>query len=393
MAHSAGFDYPADNRSHGSRTGPLGPPPDMGASYNDPAHVRQWAASSTAGVDPFTDPGAGTNLPTSMPSDFGPTYSLACAVSQPEFALRQLEPASLEHSQHLGFDYQCTNMPVTEGMCHCLNNCMSSLPTQGYETSPAHAESLFDGGVAFQTDSLAYPTPLTDDLSFFDAPGANAMCRQPSSHGFGDYSAEWSSQASSHGSTGIPNTDVMPGSQPMSLTTSSQFGSSVSSSQSQASLIDTPLSMTILDDGWPLNNATHVENMQFPSLGIPENMHLPPAHCPVDQRFEFCSLHQRRCSNTPYSTLRPHNPIQRPRLPDMDAWGQLQNEPAVSGYVLPQFNLTSTSRRPSDGEPTVTARKHLLYQAQPRDDGLYHCPFEESEDCKHNPEKLKCNYE
>ena len=41
----------------------------------------------------------------------------------------------------------------------------------------------------------------------------------------------------------------------------------------------------------------------------------------------------------------------------------------------------------------MTARKDPLYKAQPGTDGLYHCPFERSENCKHQPEKLKCNYE
>ena len=50
------------------------------------------------------------------------------------------------------------------------------------------------------------------------------------------------------------------------------------------------------------------------------------------------------------------------------------------------------SRRPSsEGE---TARDHALYKnAAPREDGLFHCPFEGRSDCNHKPEKLKCNYE
>ena len=77
----------------------------------------------------------------------------------------------------------------------------------------------------------------------------------------------------------------------------------------------------------------------------------------------------------------------------MDTWSGMHNESVISGYGLPQYALTNNSRRPSEGEPTVTARKDPLYQAQPSADGLYHCPFEDSEDCKHSPEKLKCNYE
>ena len=39
-------------------------------------------------------------------------------------------------------------------------------------------------------------------------------------------------------------------------------------------------------------------------------------------------------------------------------------------------------------------RDHPLYQnVAPHDDGLYHCPWEGQEECKHQPAKLKCEYE
>lgn len=44
----------------------------------------------------------------------------------------------------------------------------------------------------------------------------------------------------------------------------------------------------------------------------------------------------------------------------------------------------------SEGE----ARDHPLYKnAYPQEDGLYHCPWENTPCCNHRPEKLKCNYE
>ena len=39
------------------------------------------------------------------------------------------------------------------------------------------------------------------------------------------------------------------------------------------------------------------------------------------------------------------------------------------------------------------ARTHPLYQAQPKEDDLYHCPNEGQTGCTHKPTKLKCNYE
>ena len=51
-------------------------------------------------------------------------------------------------------------------------------------------------------------------------------------------------------------------------------------------------------------------------------------------------------------------------------------------------------RRCSGESDNAGARRNELYHIAPnKDDGLYHCPFEVSENCKHKPEKLKCNYE
>ena len=51
------------------------------------------------------------------------------------------------------------------------------------------------------------------------------------------------------------------------------------------------------------------------------------------------------------------------------------------------------SRRGSTEHDNSSARRNELYQVGPKEDGLYHCPFEASDGCKHKPEKLKCNYE
>jgi hypothetical protein len=42
----------------------------------------------------------------------------------------------------------------------------------------------------------------------------------------------------------------------------------------------------------------------------------------------------------------------------------------------------------------VEARTDPLYRnAVPRDDGLFHCPWEGDDSCNHKADKLKCNYE
>ena len=45
-------------------------------------------------------------------------------------------------------------------------------------------------------------------------------------------------------------------------------------------------------------------------------------------------------------------------------------------------------------EPELSqGRKSEIYNTKPQGDGLYHCYFEETEKCGHEPVKLKCNYE
>ncbi|KAI9669985.1 MAG: hypothetical protein M1831_007021 [Alyxoria varia] len=45
-------------------------------------------------------------------------------------------------------------------------------------------------------------------------------------------------------------------------------------------------------------------------------------------------------------------------------------------------------------EPELSqGRKSEIYNAKPQRDGMYHCYFEETEKCGHEPVKLKCNYD
>ena len=42
--------------------------------------------------------------------------------------------------------------------------------------------------------------------------------------------------------------------------------------------------------------------------------------------------------------------------------------------------------------PTEVPRQHESYQRGPHEDGLYHCPFEITDKCKHKPHKLRNKY-
>lgn len=78
----------------------------------------------------------------------------------------------------------------------------------------------------------------------------------------------------------------------------------------------------------------------------------------------------------------------------MEFTGPLKHDEMKSAGMatLPEGMMLSSSlgnRR--EGE---TARNHDLYKnAKPKEDGLFHCPWEGDPSCTHKPEKLKCNYE
>lgn len=89
-------------------------------------------------------------------------------------------------------------------------------------------------------------------------------------------------------------------------------------------------------------------------------------------------------------TVRPSASLQRPTVPSTGSLAPTQQFEELC--IIPPVG--DALRRRSSGEPDVVpAREHKLYHAVPRDDGLYHCPFEGQANCAHKPTKLKCNYE
>ncbi|KAL7941590.1 hypothetical protein V8C42DRAFT_334159 [Trichoderma barbatum] len=91
----------------------------------------------------------------------------------------------------------------------------------------------------------------------------------------------------------------------------------------------------------------------------------------------------------PFSPETSPETCQSPR----DRKFHMMTEHAVSqmedASALPQ--AYTARRQGSEGE---SARDHALYKnVSPRDDGLFHCPWEGQPNCNHRPEKLKCNYD
>lgn len=83
-----------------------------------------------------------------------------------------------------------------------------------------------------------------------------------------------------------------------------------------------------------------------------------------------------------------------------------EDMPIMESPLAPQLELSegetiaiispsgsSGIRRMSNGTRSGSARNDPRYHLGPKDDGLYHCPFEGDGTCNHKPTNLKCNYE
>ena len=67
--------------------------------------------------------------------------------------------------------------------------------------------------------------------------------------------------------------------------------------------------------------------------------------------------------------------------------------PEAEMIALVSPSSESGTRRMSHGTRSGSARNDPLYHLGPKEDGLYHCPFEGDGSCSHKPTNLKCNYE
>ncbi|KAM5351298.1 hypothetical protein ACJ41O_004021 [Fusarium nematophilum] len=137
---------------------------------------------------------------------------------------------------------------------------------------------------------------------------------------------------------------------------------------------------------------------------VPAHMQLGPdvslaEHSPPSSWDCFSSSISRSSSpNTIEDLWFPsHSPNSSPHIqcqsPSLDRNLTLISED-VTGKVMPQLEenlalpapFAGPRRQTSEGE---TARDHDLYKkAAPKEDGLYHCPWEGQPSCNHKPEKL-----
>ena len=184
----------------------------------------------------------------------------------------------------------------------------------------------------------------------------------------------WSSPSSAPMEPSLPSSYSRPSllsknfGSPISQSSHEDFSSNASNEESMLS----PLSL-----GGPAQGAYHAPlfDPQYDTARFVS--HEPPLYSPSNEIF----------SN---STLRPSNGFPRPSLANMPY--PVSCDPHSVSMVGPSMDM-QMYRRMSGESDNTTARNNALYHVGPREDGLYHCPFEAEGECGHKPEKLKCNYE
>lgn len=97
--------------------------------------------------------------------------------------------------------------------------------------------------------------------------------------------------------------------------------------------------------------------------------------------------------NSPMTSVSSHSPS----IQTLDSFSMIG--PLPTGNLEASMSTVVGDEQIPMNEWTVfanegEARDHHLYKnAYPKEDGLYHCPWEGQQCCNHRPEKLKCNYE
>ena len=331
-----------------------------GASYHNPNCVRQWAKSSAVSMNSFMGHGPDSVVNSELSYDFI-SPAMDGIVSSAEFCDPHTQSLSIESPQRIDFVTQCTSHSGQTDYNHDIMSTMTGLEGHDMELPFVPNENQYDNSLAYPSDQYVHPISMLDDMSFFESAGAQSMCHQTSTQGYQDRSTEWISPDSSPEFNGIPVAEMVPAPPPMQLNTLESAAWSGHAS---------------------IPSGTHGT---FQPVGVPETTQLPQANCHIDDRFDELILSDFGNSNCCSSITKLH---QQNQIHGLDSW---QLEGFTQGSNALPYALAMSSRRSSEGEPTVTARKHRLYKAEPKEDGLYHCPFEET--CKHKAEKLKCNYE
>ena len=254
------------------------------------------------------------------------------------------------------------------------------LPGPGLGFTSALCGDSYSNGLASSIDDHVYSPFAAEDVHF--DPAHPSMMLGNNDNGF-TLSSPWASAGASM-------------TQPLEWSPASGLTPSSSSMQSSNSLLghqpDTPVSALSYDGMFTTshNGPLDVEHGMVPpfslgEIGTPQTSmgYMDP------ERFAPSVDILELQPNVTFSTIRPHQNLQRAPLP-MDMWTGYNTTGQAYGLPLALGGVDG-SRRSSEGE-VKTARDHAFYKAQPKD-GLYYCPYATTENCTHRPEKLKCNYE
>ena len=386
------------NREEGLQHSSLAANSGYKTFVNDPNDICQWVANSATGSDQCDDI---TGYDTSGPVHGDVSSTMDGSLFQSNVSSRSMfsfvsPPASSVPGSHgLPMDYStCT---TSAGMCP---SSMATSPSFLNGSYAGDDMNFLGGGFpdeAWAADcNQAYPAPLLEELM-----GGNNKTQQnvmPLGRLYEnpEVQSSWPVGTSSVGAEGpsLAMDPLDPFSWPSSLAMVAE--ASVSSSYSHGSDIvqhpSPPESSSTLEDVWPVEY-THMDIVGhfIPEYSQCESMHVSP---PVNQIDDMDRNRLVQCATTTSisdnygSTIRASRRSHRAPVLYSGPWSDCEPNPSW----MPSLNPGSAYLQQYERE-TSTARTHPFYQAAPREDGLYHCPFIGTEGCSHQAEKLKCNYE
>ena len=249
-----------------SRNGSVLSPVEHKTYSNDPAQVRQWAASSATGFAPFEETALQQQYSTSLTTDSLMARTESQIPGSFPMSRSNVSPFSVPSSQvfdaGLRSDYNEMCVPST-------GNSMDGLPTVLNLQQPCLNGDLNYSGSQYPEAAWSYPTPVAEDMYSNSAAMPNTFVDA------------WPQTACPSGQE-LANTGFPSASNPMSWSPLSAVDPSVSSSLSQSSYIgpqpDTPLSQAFHDGTWSsdLQGNIDPERGAFHGFTIGESQIPPP---------------------------------------------------------------------------------------------------------------------
>ena len=356
--------------------------------FNDPVNVQQWVVTTSTGSTLPTDHSCSSDI-----GQRGLTYDDASTTGS------FLSGGALASDFHLSDELRSTCFSNTGEMSNDLHYVNRDL------TSSAFYPLDFDFNDFSASAVLPCDSWTGVDTGSYSVPGPADMMYTTSteSHSF----AEAEYQASPSGSTSdayLPGTDLLRSDYDECVLDPSLWCSPDSgimdpsvSSFSQGNLFPqlagSPSSFSTQEEMQPLDP---VEEFGFSplTLDVPSSMSYTSSS--IDEQFDPArfvpiTIASLPSSNIYFSTIKAVQAFQRPALSSLVTWPTCDS--IVCPPVMSTYGDTRIPRRMSNESEHIPARHNELYQIGPREDGLYHCPFEKKDGCTHKPEKLKCNYE